>query len=85
MLNKFPKPRSEGADSSPPQPQPVAFRLPPPGQGDPYFGMTRSHYFQLEKRGQLRMTRIIGPGKKRGVTLIPYAAVLDLVTKGAGE
>jgi hypothetical protein len=61
--------------------RPETFRLPKPGSGDPYFGFSRSFYYCAEKRGWLRLIRIRGEGKARGVTLIPYAKVAAFVRK----
>jgi hypothetical protein len=55
--------------------RPETFRLPKPGVSDPYFGFSRSFYYQAEARGWLKLIRIRDEGKERGVTLIPYAAV----------
>jgi hypothetical protein len=60
-------------------PRPEFFRLPKPGSGDPFFGFSRSFYYQLEARGLLKLVRIRDKGKERGVTLIPYAAVAAFV------
>jgi hypothetical protein len=55
--------------------RPETFRLPKPGVTDPYFGFSRSFYYQAEARRWLKLIRIRNGEKKRGVTLIPYAAV----------
>ena len=67
--------RSEGAASTS---RPEFFRLPKSG-GDPYFGFGRSYYYEGEKRGYWRLARIRDRGKLRGVTLVPYDAVLAFV------
>lgn len=59
--------------------RPEFFRLPRTG-GDPYFGLTRPHYYELEKLGKLKLTRLRKPGTSKGVTLVPYAAVLRMLT-----
>jgi hypothetical protein len=59
--------------------QPVTFRLPRPGHGDPHFGLSRSHYYVLEKRGLLRLIRLRAKNKTRGVTLISFEDVARLV------
>jgi len=59
--------------------RPVTFRLPVPGTTDPYFGFSRSFYYVLEKRGALKMVRILGKDTKRGVTLIEFSAVEKFV------
>jgi len=59
--------------------RPEAFRLPKPGTGDPYWGFSRSFYYEGEKRGWWKLIHIKDDGKARGVTLIPYAAVAAFV------
>lgn len=61
--------------------EPVTFRLPACG-GDPYFGLTKSYYYQLEGRGLIELLRLRGKGKKRGVTLVPFQTVKALVVGG---
>jgi hypothetical protein len=51
--------------------KPEFYRLPTRG-GDPFFGLTRSWYYQAEKRGDIKLVRIRERGKLRGVTLIEY-------------
>ena len=58
--------------------RPEFFRLPKTG-GDPYFGLTRPHYYELEKLGKIKLTRLRKPGTTKGVTLVPYAAVLRML------
>jgi hypothetical protein len=77
--------------------RPEFFRLPKPGtpggrgrpakpaQGDPYFGFSRSFYYEGEKRGYWKLIRSRGDGKERGVTLIPYASVLKFVRNRVAE
>jgi hypothetical protein len=55
--------------------RPETYRLPRPGSSDPHFGFSRSFYYQLEKRGHLKLIHIRDAGKRRGVTLIPYEEV----------
>ena len=55
--------------------RPEFFRLPASGSGDPYFGLSRTYYYEGEKRGYWRLARIRERGKLRGVTLVPYDAV----------
>jgi hypothetical protein len=59
--------------------RPETFRLPKSGGGDPYFGFTRSFYYEGEQRGYWRLIRIRERGKLRGVTLIPFDAVARFV------
>jgi hypothetical protein len=46
---------------------------------DPYFGFSRSFYYEGEQRGYWKLVRIRERGKLRGVTLIPYDAVARFV------
>jgi hypothetical protein len=50
---------------------PVTIRLPRPKERDPLFGLTRGHYFSLEKEGLIELVRLRTRGRSRGVTLIP--------------
>jgi hypothetical protein len=58
---------------------PETFRLPKPGQQDQHFGFTRSYYYNAEERGLLDLIHLKAPGRKRGITLVRYADVLNLV------
>ena len=58
---------------------PVTFRLPKAGEKDPHFGLTRSFYYGSEAEGRLRLLRIKKPGFARGLTLVPFQAVLALM------
>jgi hypothetical protein len=60
--------------------RPEFFRLPKSG-GDPYFGFGRSYYYEGEQRGYWKLVRIRERGKLRGITLVPYDAVLSFVQK----
>lgn len=62
--------------------RPETFRLPKMG-GDPFFGFGRSYYYEGEKRGYWRLIRIRQRGKLRGVTLVPYDAVVAFIRKQA--
>jgi hypothetical protein len=57
-------------------PKPEFFRLPKPSQRDPYFGLARTTYYELEKIGAIRLTRLRKRGNTRGTTLIPFDQVL---------
>jgi hypothetical protein len=63
----------------------LSARLPKPGTGDPYFGFSRSFYYQAEARGWLKLIRIRAKDKERGVTLVPYADVFAFVQKQQSE
>jgi hypothetical protein len=67
------------SQTSAPQLRPEFFRLPSAGGGDPYFGFTRTFYYEGEKRGWWKLARIRERGKLRGVTLIPFDAVSAFV------
>jgi len=58
--------------------RPEFFRLPKKG-GDPFFGFTRSFYYEGENRGYWKLARIRERGKLRGVTVVPYDAVAAFV------
>ena len=59
--------------------KPETFRLPKPGQRDPFFGLSRSFYYELEAAGKIRLIRLRKRGNTRGITLIPYEQVLEYV------
>lgn len=60
-------------------PRPITFRLPKPGTVDPFFGISRSHYYVLEQRGVLQLIRIREVGRERGITLVPFDKVAAFV------
>ncbi len=65
-----------------PTPKPnavITFRLPRAGEKDPHFGLTRSFYHQSEADGRLRLLRLKKRGFARGLTLVPFQAVLNLM------
>lgn len=64
---------------SPPPVRPEFFRLPKPGETDPFFGFTRTFFYVGHERGYWTLTKIKAKGKERGVTLVPFAAVLNFV------
>ena len=66
------------------QNHPEFFRLPKTG-GDPWWGLSRSHYYELERAGKLKLVRLRRPGATRGVVLISYAAVKAIVEAAASE
>lgn len=54
--------------------------FPIPGRGpDPFFGISRSSYYDLERRGLLRLIRVRKPGNIRGRVLVPYAEACALI------
>jgi hypothetical protein len=64
---------------------PEVYRLPKQGQRDPYHGMSRSWYYGAEKAGQLKLIRLRKRGNIRGVTLVPFAAVADMIRRAAED
>lgn len=52
---------------------------------DPYFGLGRSNYYDLERRGLLRLIRVRKPGNIRGKVLVPFAETSALIRRLAGE
>ena len=74
MPKLSPKAPGEAAPSGVSQ-RPETFRLPKTGEGDRYFGLSRSFYYRGEELGYWALLRIRERGKKRGVTLIPFDAV----------
>jgi hypothetical protein len=85
VLRKSSVPKLIKRDEVQPPARPETFRLPKPGCGDPYWGLSRSWYFQAERRGWIRMIRLCREGRQRGVTLIDFQQVSKFVrsqTKG---
>lgn len=64
---------------------PALFPLPQRGV-DPHFGLGRSTYYDLERRGLIRLVRVRKPGNIRGKVLLNYeatkAALLKLAEQG---
>ena len=52
--------------------KPEMFRLPRSGQRDPYFGLPRTTYYELEKANAIRLIRLRKRGNLRGTTLVPF-------------
>jgi hypothetical protein len=63
---------------------PESYRLPKTGV-DQFFGCTRSFYYALEKAGRIRLIRIRGRAKMRGITLVPYEEMKRLVQEAAAQ
>jgi hypothetical protein len=57
--------------------RPDAYALPTTGR-DPWFNCTRSWYYADEKAGLIRLVRIRGRGKLRGITRVPYDEMAKL-------
>jgi len=64
--------------------RPEFYRLPKGGGGDPYFGFTRTFYYEGEARGYWKLVRIRERGKLRGITLVPFDMVSSFVRSQAG-
>lgn len=75
-LNSKPHPKDGGAQ----QITPEFFSLPAIG-GDLHFGLSRSTYYDFERRGLLRLVRLRKPGNIRGKVLVPYNAVQELIMR----
>ena|SRR5947207_376040 len=63
--------------------EPITYRLPPPGAGDPFFHLSRSWYYNAEKLGWLKLIRICSEGRQRGVTLVDFQQVAAFVRSKA--
>jgi hypothetical protein len=72
------------SEAAPSASRPETFRLPRFG-GDPFFGFSRSFYYQGEQRGYWRLIRIRDRGKLRGVTLVPFDQVAAFIRKEAAK
>jgi hypothetical protein len=59
--------------------RPEFYRLPKGSGGDPFFHVTRTFYYEGERRGYWKLARLRDRGKLRGVTLVPYDAVAAFV------
>lgn len=57
---------------------PEFFRLPAKGR-DTHFGLSRAWFYAAEADGRIQLIRLRSRGKKRGVTLVSYMAVRDLI------
>ena len=80
---------SEAVSASRPQ----TFRLPKgtvkdkdgniirPAGHDPFFGFSRSFYYEGEQRGYWRLIRIRERGNLRGVTLVPFDQIAAFIRK----
>lgn len=60
--------------------QPEFFTLPTIGP-DPHFGLSRSSYYDLERRGLLRLVRVRKPGNIRGRVLVPFQEASALIRR----
>jgi hypothetical protein len=62
---------------------PETYRLPGQNKRDPYWGLSRSWYYEAEKAGFLKLIRLRKRGNMRGVTLVPFRAVAELIRHAA--
>ncbi len=62
---------------------PEFFPVPPRGP-DPFFVLCRSIFYDLERRGLLRLVRVRKPGNVRGRVLVPYRDVAELIRRLSG-
>lgn len=58
------------------------FPLPQKGP-DPHFGLGRSTYYDMEKRGVLKLARLRKAGNRRGKVLVPYQKALAAIREMA--
>jgi len=65
--------------------KPTTYRLPAPGALDPHFNMSRAYYYVGEKRGYWKLIHVRAPGRRRGITLVPFAAVAAWVKSQASN
>jgi hypothetical protein len=72
-------PLPTGAQSLPPE----TYRLPRQNERDPYWGLSRAYYYEAEKAGMLKLIRLRKKGNLRGVTLVPYRAVAELIQRAS--
>jgi hypothetical protein len=64
---------------------PEHFRLPPKGRRDPYYGFSRSWYYDSEARGLLKLVRLRKPGHSRGIVLVARDSVAALIRDLGGS
>ena len=65
--------------------KPEMFRLPKTGERDPFFGLPRTTYYELEKANAIRLIRLRKRGNLRGITLVPFDDVSAYLRGLAGE
>lgn len=69
---------------SPTPSEPIAFPLPQRG-GDPYWHLSRSTWYALERAGLVTFLRIRLPGNIRGRVLIDYQQAAEALRKLAAD
>ena len=57
---------------------PVCAPLKPCG-GDPYFGLSRSYWYGLERQGRIKLLRLRQRGSRKPRVLLPYEEALKAV------
>ena len=70
-------------EASAQQRHPETFRLPRQNDRDPFWNLSRAWYYEAEKAGLLKLIRLRKNGNSRGVTLVPFRAVAELVRSAA--
>jgi len=70
--------------AQPPSFRPEFFPLPRRGP-DPYFGLGRSSYYDLEKKGMIRLVRLRKRGNIRGKVLVDYDQVSKMIRGFVGK
>ena len=61
------------------------FRLPPPGERDPFFGLSRGWYYKAAAAGEIRLIAVRHAKASRGVRLVAYDSVADFIRRSIGE
>lgn len=64
--------------------RPEFFRLPSRGV-DPYFGLSRSYYYELDKTGQVLLVRLRKRGSQRGVALVNFEAMSSFLARAVNR
>ena len=64
-----------------PTAHPATFRLPRPGERCQYFGLSRTEYYSLIHRGEIKSYTLKKPGRGRGIRLLDFNSVLGAITK----
>ena len=61
------------------------FRLPPSGERDPFFGLSRGWYYKAAALGEIKTVAVRSRGAIRGVRLVAYDSVLDYIRRSMVE
>ena len=65
--------------------RPEFYRLPTPHEQDVFFGLTRALYYSLEARGLIQLIRIVPKGRKKGIVLVKYSDMAELINHLSGQ